>query len=252
MPRHALLPLSLLALFLSSPAFASKGDKVIAMMDKALTRADDQHFVYKLVTQEPGKKPRVIEMDVRIKGTEKRRTDFLAPGDVKGMKALVLSQKKMYIFLPAYRKVRRMASHVEKQSFMGTTFSQNEFASATYGGLYAGKLIKETDTHWTVRGTPREGADAAYPKLEFDIRKDFHHPSTIRYFNKLGVKVKTEQRTGYTCKPVKGGQVCNFSESKMTSHVRNGTWTKFIRKEWEVNTGVKDTYFTVRAIQRGR
>jgi len=244
-----------LALSLLIPASAQAGEdgnKVLALFDAALTRAKDQHFVYDLITQEPGKDARVLKMDVRVKGTKLRRTDFLAPGDVKGMKALVLSRKKMYVYLPAYRKVRRMASHVEKQSFMGTTYSQNEFTMATYGDIFLGKVLKETPTHWTVEGLPRNPEDAPIPRIEFDIRKDLHHASEIRYFNKQGVKTKTETRTGYTCKPSDAGQVCNFAESKMVSHIRNGTWSKFVRKEWEVNTGVRDNFFSLRVLQRGR
>ena len=88
--------------------------------------------------------------------------------------------------------------------------------------------------------------------MEFDIRKDLHHASELRYYNKHGVNIKTEQRTGYTCKATDNGQVCNFREGKMVSHIRNGTWSKFVRKEWEVNTGVSDTFFSLRVLQRGR
>ena len=253
--RHRIAPALLLTLclLLPAPAHAAKdGDEVIAQFDDAQNRALDQRFIYDLITQEPGKEPRIIKMDVRVKGTHMRRTDFLAPGDVKGMKALVQSKTKMYIYLPAYRKVRRLARHVEKQSFMGTTFSQNEFTMATYADVFKGKILKETKTHWTVEGLPRDPENAPIPRIEFDIRKDLHLASEIRYFNKQGNKIKTETRTGYTCKPTDNGQVCNFAEAKMVSHVRNGTWSKFVRTKWEVNTGVSDTYFSLRVLQRGR
>ena len=244
----------LVSLLISLPAMAGKkdGNEVLALLDAALNRHKDQHFIYDLITQEPGKEKRVIKMDVRVKGSQKRRTDFTAPGDVKGMKALVLSKAKTYIYLPAYRKVRRLARHTEKQSFMGTTFSQNELSMTTYGDAYNGKILKETATHWKVEGLPKDPETAPIPRLEFDIRKDLHHASEIRYYNKQGVKTKTETRTGYTCKPTDAGQVCNFAESKMVSHIRNGTWSKFVRKEWEVNTGVKDSFFSLRVLQRGR
>jgi hypothetical protein len=33
-------------------------------------------------------------------------------------------------------------------------------------------------------------------------------------------------------------------------HTRNDMWTEIICHEWKVNTGVKDSFFTVRSLQR--
>ena len=227
------------------------GEEALKLLDQALTRADDQHFVYDLITKEPGKALRKLVLDVRVKGTKLRRSDFLAPGDVKGMKALVLSQDKMYIYLPAYRKVRRVAGHVQNQGFMGTCFSHHEMTTTTYSKLYTAKVLRETATHWILEVSPKPGKEAPYTRIEIDLLKDMHHPSEIRYFNAKGEKLKTETRTGYTCTPTPAGQLCNYQEAKMVSHVRNNAWSKFVRTKWEVNTGVSKRYFTLRSLQRG-
>ena len=232
----------------SSAAADAKGEQVLKRLDKIMTLAKDQTFTYDLTTKEPGKPERKMVMDVRVKGTTWRRVDFVAPGDVKGMKVLVLSQSKMYIYLPAYRKVRRVASHVKAQGFMGTTLSHDDISTTTYSEYYAGKLVGETKTHWKVVATRREGKDVPYPKLEFDLTKKYIHPSEIRYFNDKGKKIKTEVRTGYSCL----GKVCNARVMKMTDHVRNGAWTTMVRTKWKVNTGIKDRIFSLRSIQRGR
>ena len=231
-----------------SAAAGAKGEQVLKRLDKIMTLAVDQTFTYDLTTKEPGKPERKMVMDVRVKGTTWRRVDFVAPGDVKGMKVLVLSQSKMYIYLPAYRKVRRVASHVKAQGFMGTTLSHDDISTTTYGEFYAGKLVGETKTHWKVVATRREGKDVPYPRLEFDLTKKYIHPSEIRYFNDKGKKIKTEVRTGYSCL----GKVCNARVMKMTDHVRNGAWTSMVRTKWQVNTGIKDRVFSLRSIQRGR
>ena len=58
--------------------------------------------------------------------------------------------------------------------------------------------------------------DRAIPNL--DMTKKYYHPSTIRYFNKKGVKIKTEHRSAFACI----GKVCNAGVMKMVDHVRNG------------------------------
>ena len=185
-------------------------------------------------------------MDVRIKGTKFRRVEFLEPGDIKGMRVLVLSQNNMYTYLPAYRKVRRVANHVKDQGFMGTTFSQNDVSIVTYSDSYEGKFLKEDAKTWTISASRRKGSKTPYAKIELDILKDIHQATELRYFNDKGVKIKTETRTGYTCK----GKICTPKTLKLTDHRRNDVWTSITWTIWEVNTGVKDSFFSLRKLQR--
>ena len=224
----------------------NRGEELLKKLDETMALAKDQHFQYHLVTQEPGKEKREQVMDVKIKGSKKRLVEFLSPGDIKGMKILVLSRNKMYVYLPAYRKVRRVASHAKDQGFMGTTYSHDDISTAVYSEAYIAKLLRETDTHWVVEAIRKPGAGGTYAKLEFDLTKKYIHPDEIRFFNDKGVKIKTEHRIGYSCQ----GKVCNARVMKMTDHVRNDAWTKMERTKWEVNTGPSDRLFTMRNLQR--
>ena len=248
MNTKILAALTVCMLLLTSAAAGeeSPGEKVLRLMDEAMTQAQDQHFLHEIVTQEPGKDARKMKMEVYIKGKEWRRIEFLEPGDVKGMRVLVRSVTQMYVSLPAYRKVRRVASHVRSQGFMGTTLSHDDISIVTYGPLFTAKLLSENDTHWTIEATLKEGKDYPCPKLEFDVLKNIKQPSEIRYFNDKGVKIKTEYRSNYDCQ----GTICNPKKLKMVDHTRNGMWTEINCLEWKVNTGVKDSLFTVRSLQR--
>ena len=241
----ALLPCILL-LTTTAVGEESPGERVLRLLDEAMTQAQDQYFVHELVTQEPGKEPRKMKMRVNIKGKEWRLIEFFEPGDIKGMRVLVRSVTQMYVYLPAYRKVRRVASHVRSQGFMGTTLSHDDISIVTYGPLFTAKLLSENDTHWTIEATLKEGKDYPYPKVEFEVLKSYTQASEIRYFNDKGVKVKTEHRSNYDCQ----GTICNPKKLKMVDHTRNDTWTEIICHEWKVNTGVKDSQFTVRSLQR--
>ncbi len=227
-------------------AEGSPGERVLRLMDEAMTQAQDQSFIHEIVTQEPGKDPRRMKMRVYIKGKEWRWIEFLEPGDVKGMRILVRSVSQMYVYLPAYRKVRRVASHVRSQGFMGTTLCHDDISTVTYGPLFTARLLSENDTHWTIEANLKKGNDYPYPKLEFDVLKNVKQPSEIRYFNDKGAKVKTELRSKYECE----GTICNPKKLRMVDHNRNGMWTEIVCHEWKINTGLKDSQFTVRALQR--
>ena len=238
-----------LILGMSTTAHADKrGEEILGLLDTSMTQAKDQHYVQEMVTKVPGKDVIKQVMDVRLKGTKFRLVEFLEPGDIKGMRILILSQNNMYTYLPAYRKVRRVANHVKDQGFMGTTFSQNDVSTVTYRGSYSSKFIKDGDKAWTIEARRKEGHKTPYARIEIDVVKTHHQPSELRYFNDKDVKIKTEVRTGYECK----GKVCAPKTLKLTDHRRNDVWTAITWTTWEVNTGVSDSTFSLRKLQRGR
>jgi len=98
-----------------------------------------------------------------------------------------------------------------------------------------------------VEGTRREGADVAYAKIVFEVRKDIKMPQALHYLNDKGLEVKTETRTSYECKD----GLCNPRVMTMIDHTRGDMKSTMVRREWKYNQGVDDSHFTVRAMQRG-
>ncbi len=239
---------ALLMFSLTAGPVATTGDEAIAATDKSMTAFDDQTLVYDMITKEPGRDERILTFRATVKGPEWRRVEFLAPGDIKGMQILVRSVTSMYVYLPAFGKVRRLASHVKEQGFMGTAFGHEDFSLATYGGHFAAKMIEETERSWRVEATRRPGSEVPFPKLIIEIRRDISQPVQIEYFNERGVKTKTETRLEFKCV----GTACAPKTITMVDHTRNDMVTTMVRKEWQINANVPDSFFTVRALQRGR
>jgi outer membrane lipoprotein-sorting protein len=218
-----------------APALAdAAGDQALASLDAAMNRAKTLSFDYEIVNKESGKDERTMAMKVLLKG-EKRLTEFSSPADMKGTKVLILSPTQMWVYLPAFGKVRRIASHTKDQGFLGLSFSQDDMATTSYSALYTATLGGDTLTL-----TPRAGQDAPYSKIEILMNKD-HTPAQLKYFNADGTNVKTETRTGYSCE----GDVCTPGELKMTDNVK-GNWTKLIAKSRKVNAEISDDVFSQR------
>lgn len=224
-----------------APAHADPaGDKLVAAVDAAMNRAKTHKFDYEIINQEPGKGERRLAMKVQIKGAM-RLTEFSAPADMKGTKVLILSPTQMYVYLPAFNKVRRIASHTKDQSSFGLTFSQDDMATQAYGGDYQGKIASEDAASYRLVLTPKAGKDTAYGKIEVTVAKDKMLPTELKYFNGEGKNTKTETRTGYTCE----GNICTPGELKMTDNAK-GHWTKLVRKSWKVNENISDDVFSKR------
>lgn len=242
--RVAALTLSVVV-GLGGAAGAAEPGEIVSKMDAALNASDNQSWDFEVTTVEPGKDSRVMKLRVEQSG-EKRLTEFLAPGDVKGTKVLSLTSDQMYIYLPAYDKVRRVASHMTKAGFMGTTYSEAEMSITHYGPLYDFKVTGETDAVWSIEGAPKPDKVAAYPKIEIDVRKDNAHPDEIRYFNENSQMVKSEKRSRYSCQ----GKVCNAELMKMTDHSKAGMHTTFKRVAWDPAASHSASKFSKRALTR--
>jgi outer membrane lipoprotein-sorting protein len=227
---------SLAALVAVAPVSADPdGDKAVAAMDAVMNKARTLIFDYDIVNKESGKDERTLAMTVKLKG-EKRYTEFSAPADMKGTKVLILSPTQMYVYLPAFGKVRRIASHTKDQGFLGLSFSQDDMATTAYGLLYTGTVSGDGITL-----TPKPGVETPYAKIEVSINKDHGTIAQLKYFNGDGNNVKTETRTNYSC----DGDVCTPGELKMVDNVK-GNWTKLVAKSRKVNEEISDDVFSQR------
>ena len=231
----------------SYSAQAKEASEILAEMDSNMNQAGDQILDWKVTSMEPGKKSaREMAFSVQLKDV-RTLTEFSAPGDIKGTRVLVLNRTQMYIYLPAYRKVRRIASHMTQQGFMGTTYSHADMSANRFGDIYTGTLKAETETEWEISLTAIEGKDAPYPTAEITVIKEKVLPSTLKYFNDKGEHIKTETRGEYECRE----GVCNPTVLKMVDHSRKDAWTELRCTEWKANTGLTEDIFSVRNLQRG-
>ena len=153
---HLALAASAVVLLLSLPSPAgadTAGDGVLSQMDAALTRAKTLQLDYEIVNVEAGKAERTLAMRTQVKG-EKRMTEFLSPADMKGTKVLVLSPTQTYVFLPAFGKVRRVASSTRGEGFLVLTFGTDDFVTTRFGGSYAVYEPGQVTAHWQVLREP--------------------------------------------------------------------------------------------------
>ena len=234
-----------LALFTASTAMAGDAASILAETDAAMVRAEDQTITWKIVNQKPGAKAPEHMVFVSQVKKSKTLTSFSEPANLKGTRVLVLARNQMYIYLPQYQKVRRIASHVTKQGFMGTSFSQADM-NTSYGDVYSPTLISEGEGKAVLELAAKPDSDAPYAKALVTLDTEMDQPLELKYFNDEGENIKTETRSGYECQD----NVCLANVIRMEDHTR-GAWTELHRQEWQLNTGLSDDVFTTRNLQRG-
>ncbi len=241
---------ALLVSILVNSALAGSADDTLKTVDEALVRATDTSSVMLAHTEVPGSSPKETSFKLMVKG-EQRFVDFLGPADMKGTRVLVASPTQMFVWLPAYNKVRRVASHVKSQGFMGTMFSDADMSTSQFTVFYQADKLTETAELTTLKLTPKPDAKTAYAAIEMDVLKSNNLPAALRYFDDSGQHVKTETRTDYQCGETPKGTYCTPGLFKMVDHTRKDAFTTLTQTEVVINGGVADDVFSQRTLQRG-
>lgn len=230
----------------SSVALAADGNQVLAQVDAALSRFTDQYIKFDVTHQDPGASTqRKMQFQTRVKG-QKTLTEFLAPGDMKGTRVLIMSRSEMYVYAPAYGKVRRIASHLTEAGFQGSAYSQEEMSTYAWSPVYSASVASETSTSYVLSLTVKPGVEAAFGNGRLTVSKDKYLPSKIEWLAADGSVAKTEIRDEYKC----SGNACTPGHMKMTDH-RRGCWTELRVADWKVNTGISDSIFSTRELMMG-
>jgi outer membrane lipoprotein-sorting protein len=248
---RSIFALSIILLLLA-PGVASAAPtsaQIMAKMERKMNNFKDLTLKWTLKVKHSSKKHTKVKFKVITRPKGQRLVRMTYPGDVKGMHILVQSKSEMYIYLPAFRKVRRIAGHVRNQGFQGSGFTYDDMSIAQWSPWYNARLTKTTAKHWYMALRVKPGKSAAWARLRLRIRRDIGLIDEIRYINRRGKKVKTQSFTRYKCKS--DNSHCNPILIKMVEHTR-GNLVSVMKLNGKVryNKGYSDRTFTVRYLLR--
>ena len=109
----------------------------------------------------------------------------------------------MYLYLPSFKKVRRIASHVKNTKFAGTDFTYEDMEAIRYSSKYIPKFIKKDGEYYVLELTPKEGIKTDYSRLMMWIRTDNFYLTKMEHYNrgnklfKIMTRNNIEQVNGY-------------------------------------------------------
>jgi len=245
--KNSALAAIVLAFTSFSSAFAGAGEDLLAKVEYSMSHFTDQVTTFTVMNLKPGQStPQSMEFVARVKG-KKSFTEFLAPGDLKGTRVLALSPTEIYVYLPEFQKIRRVASSTTEQGFMGTVLTQQDMAPPQYGAMFSVAGYEDLGSTAVLTLQAKPGIEIAYKTLKMTVRKDIAVPTKIQYLSTTGAVVREETRDGYQCQ----NGYCMFGTMMMVDHARSGAWTQLRPTNLQVNTGLSDEIFTQRTLQYG-
>ncbi len=241
--------ITVLALVL--PIFSADGNAILKKVEERLVgdlAPRDTHAVMVMTIVDPRGNKKIREMEIWEKnnpgGEDWRLMKFRRPADVKGLGFLVLSEDQMYLYLPEFHRIRRIASHARKESFVGSDFSYEDMGTIRFSKYYYARLVEETPDQYVLLLTLKPGVKKPYGKIKMWVSKKTLLPTKMELYGPSGELLKVSQqevrKIGKYWIPVK---------IKMTS-VKKGGYTLLEMKEIEVDRGIDRKVFTKRFLKR--
>ncbi len=260
------LPLMLfMTALLSIPPSAMAEQKAIEIMQMVEDRDDGDSqsaSLEMLLIDKHGKERlRKIKRFTKDKGDDTQiLMFFLHPADVKDTGFLTYDyddetkDDDQWLYLPALKKTKRIASSDKSGSFMGSDFTYADITSRNLVD-YEFKILKEgmvrNQKVWIIESKPNKKAidETGYTKSVLFIRQDNHFVIRAKHWLKNGGKNKYSD--------VKKLELIDniwvATEITMTTKKGKKTIHKTILKIKDVkfNQGIKDDIFSVRRLEKG-
>ena len=197
------------------------------------------------------------------KGEEDRRRImfFLAPADVKDTGFLTYDfdayekDDDQWLFLPALKKTKRIASTDKSGSFMGSDFNYSDMTRKNLDA-YDFKILKEADVRgaktWVIEALPKtqeEIDSSGYKKSVVFVRQDNFVVVRAVHWTDTGDKLKYLDVTGL--EQIDGvwtvtATSMTTKKNKITEHKTNLTFSNI-----HYGQNLKDNLFTLRRLEKG-
>ncbi|MEN3045694.1 MAG: outer membrane lipoprotein-sorting protein [Candidatus Hydrothermales bacterium] len=221
------------------------GNEILKKVEDNYNAPSDRISELKMILVEADGTQKEREMKVWMKGKNKKLFVFKSPADVKGVGFLVLSDDELYIYLPAFKKIRRIASHVKNESFMGTDFSYNDLAKSEFTKNYNATIKEENENQYVLELTPKPGSDVEYSKLTMFVNKKIFLPDSVKFFDKGKNLLKIMRNKKFV-------QIKNYwsiPEIEMENvKDKHKTIMKTIKQDYDL--GLSDEIFTQRNLKK--
>ena len=219
-------------------------EEILSRVDRTINAPRDQKAKAKmiLIDKTGREKERIIQ--VLQKGTDKRLFRFLSPADQKGISILSLPNSVIYLYLPAFKRVKRIASHIKNNRFAGTDFSYEDLEAKDYSKSYTPKLLREESEAFVLELIPKD-RNSAYSKQIMWVRKDHF----------VIIRAELYNRKGKLCKELTQQAIQNIDgywiprQTQMKDLMKNHS-TMMVLDEITFDSGLSDSIFTKRYLQR--
>ncbi len=238
-------------IILSTFLFSQTGLEIAKMVDEKPTPKDMSSKTRMVLTNAKGK-TRINEMASRsMDGNKKQIIWFLEPKDDRGVSFLKIehndSDDEMRMWLPAFKKVRRISSKKKSDSFMGSDMSYEDLTNRNLNENNYNRLDDENVNGvdcYVLEIIPKKDAKSSYSKHISWIAKDGLFSVKEESYDKRG---KLFKRKEFSFQKMKEYYVAArvFVENIQKNHSTEVTFSNII-----VDSGIDKSLFQEKNLKR--
>ena len=241
----------LIILTFMSSVFSQTGFEIAKMVDERPTPMDMSNKTEMILTNSKGKSRSNAMISKSMDGNKKQLIWFLEPKDDKGVAFLKIEHDdkddEMRMWLPAFKKVRRISSKKKGDAFMGSDLSYEDLSSRNLDENDYNRLddeIVDGKDCYVLEILPKSQAKSSYTK----------HISWIDKLTLMGVKEESYDKRGklkkkkeYEFQNMKGYHVMKrvYVEDVQKNHS-----TEVAFSEIEVDSGIRENLFQEKNLKR--
>ncbi|MDB5956951.1 efflux RND transporter permease subunit [Ramlibacter sp.] len=186
-----------------------------------------------------------------------RLVKFLSPSDINGTATLMVEHADrdddLWVYLPALKKVRRLAAANKKDSFVGTDFSYGDMIGFKVGE-WTHRLVREEQVDGVpcdvIESLPKQESvktDSGYSRRLTWVRKDTFVAVQIDVWDVAGQPLK--RMTFADLKPA--GSAGKWQAMRMSAaNLQTGHSTVIEYTKFEADRGIGNEYFSPRSLEQ--
>jgi len=225
-------------------------DEIMDKMEETAPDFTTQKTISEMILIDEDGKEEIREMIMFSQKGEDEKTStlmrFLSPKSVKGVTLLNINDgEKIYLYMPAYNKPRRIAGSSKGDEFMGTGLSYEDMSMDYKDNDYEKKLLEETDSEYIIEVLPTE-EDVSYEKIILHVDKEKFYATKVEFY-----EADTELSKTLTINKIKvddNGKVTPM-EIEFTDIAENQK-TKIVMKETEYDVELSSSFFSIRTLKK--
>ena len=126
------------------------------------------------------------------KGTQMKLFRYVYPASDSGIATLSLPNGEIYLYLPLFKKPKKITNLAESNAFNSSDFSIEDMATSAYADKYTPSLKSSSGTNYVLDLTPKI-SNTSYKHLVVYINKQNFYPEKFEFYDKKNVMVKTSK-----------------------------------------------------------
>jgi outer membrane lipoprotein-sorting protein len=225
-------------------------DEIMDKMEEASPDYSTQKTISEMILADKDGKEEIREMVMFSQKVENDQTNtlvrFLSPKSVKGVTLLNLNDgEKIYLYMPAYNKPRRIAGSSKGDEFMGTGLSYEDMSMDYKDEEYEKTLLEETDDEYIIEVLPSD-EDSSYEKIILHVDKINFYAREVEFYETMNELTKT-----LTINKIKIDDKDEVTPMEIEfTDMEEEDKTKIVMKEIEYDIELSSSFFSIRTLKK--